>query len=67
MVEPVEIANALNESKANSSSLNEALKNLAGKKFTITAGPTREPLDPVSAPPVQNPVRVDLRTLEVVN
>jgi phosphopantothenoylcysteine decarboxylase/phosphopantothenate--cysteine ligase len=47
MVEPVEIANALNESKANSSSLNEALKNLAGKKFTITAGPTREPLDPV--------------------
>ena len=47
MVEPVDIANVLNESEAKSSSLPVALKDLAGKQLTITAGPTREPLDPV--------------------
>ena len=47
MVEPVDIANVLNESEAKSSLLPVSLMNLAGKKLTITAGPTREPLDPV--------------------
>ncbi|WP_334058879.1 bifunctional phosphopantothenoylcysteine decarboxylase/phosphopantothenate--cysteine ligase CoaBC [Alteromonas sp. S005] len=47
MVEPVDIANALNENEDKSSELALALKNLAGKHITITAGPTREPLDPV--------------------
>ena len=47
MVEPIDIANVLNENEAKSSSLTFALNNLAGKNLTITAGPTREPLDPV--------------------
>ncbi len=47
MVEPVDIANVLNENEDTSSELALALKNLAGKQITITAGPTREPLDPV--------------------
>ena len=47
MVEPVDIANVLNENEDTSSELALALKNLAGKHITITAGPTREPLDPV--------------------
>ncbi|MHC6647552.1 bifunctional phosphopantothenoylcysteine decarboxylase/phosphopantothenate--cysteine ligase CoaBC [Alteromonas sp. HB246098] len=47
MVEPVDIANALNDNEDKSSELALALKNLAGKQITITAGPTREPLDPV--------------------
>ena len=47
MVEPVDIANVLNENEDKSSELALALKNLAGKHITITAGPTREPLDPV--------------------
>tara|TARA_Y100000296_G_scaffold43912_1_gene50367 strand:+ start:944 stop:2173 length:1230 start_codon:yes stop_codon:yes gene_type:complete len=47
MVEPVDIANVLNENKDKSSELALALTNLAGKQITITAGPTREPLDPV--------------------
>lgn len=47
MVEPVDIANVLNENEDTSSELALALKNLAGKQITITVGPTREPLDPV--------------------
>lgn len=47
MVEPVDIANVLNENEAESSKLALTLKDLAGKQVTITAGPTREPLDPV--------------------
>ncbi|TKB02135.1 bifunctional phosphopantothenoylcysteine decarboxylase/phosphopantothenate--cysteine ligase CoaBC [Alteromonas portus] len=47
MVEPIDLANVLNENEAKSSSLTFALNNLAGKNLTITAGPTREPLDPV--------------------
>ncbi|MCZ8529821.1 bifunctional phosphopantothenoylcysteine decarboxylase/phosphopantothenate--cysteine ligase CoaBC [Alteromonas sp. PRIM-21] len=47
MVEPVDIANVLNANEDKSSELALALKNLAGKQITITAGPTREPLDPV--------------------
>jgi phosphopantothenoylcysteine decarboxylase/phosphopantothenate--cysteine ligase len=47
MVEPVDIANVLNENEDTSSESALALKNLAGKQITITAGPTREPLDPV--------------------
>lgn len=47
MVEPVDIANALNDNEDKSSELALALTNLAGKQITITAGPTREPLDPV--------------------
>lgn len=47
MVEPVDIANVLNENEDKTSELALALTNLAGKQITITAGPTREPLDPV--------------------
>lgn len=47
MVEPVDIANVLNDNEDKSSELALALKSLAGKHITITAGPTREPLDPV--------------------
>ncbi|CAB9492125.1 bifunctional phosphopantothenoylcysteine decarboxylase/phosphopantothenate--cysteine ligase CoaBC [Alteromonas macleodii] len=47
MVEPVDIANALNDNEDKSSELALALTSLAGKQITITAGPTREPLDPV--------------------
>ncbi len=47
MVEPVDIANALDENEDKSSELALALTSLAGKQITITAGPTREPLDPV--------------------
>ena len=47
MVEPVDIANALNDNEDKTSELALALTNLAGKQITITAGPTREPLDPV--------------------
>ena len=47
MVEPVDIANALNDNEDKSSELALALTSLTGKQITITAGPTREPLDPV--------------------
>ncbi|AXT38492.1 bifunctional phosphopantothenoylcysteine decarboxylase/phosphopantothenate--cysteine ligase CoaBC [Alteromonas sp. BL110] len=47
MVEPVDIANVLNKNETESSVLDLALKGLVGKQITITAGPTREPLDPV--------------------
>lgn len=47
MVEPVDIANVLNDNENKSSELALALTSLAGKQITITAGPTREPLDPV--------------------
>ena len=47
MVEPVDIANVINDAERNALSLSSALKALSGKNVTITAGPTREPLDPV--------------------
>ncbi|WP_394224257.1 bifunctional phosphopantothenoylcysteine decarboxylase/phosphopantothenate--cysteine ligase CoaBC [Alteromonas gracilis] len=47
MVEPVDIANVLNDTERNALSLSSMLKTLSGKNLTITAGPTREPLDPV--------------------
>jgi len=47
MVEPVDIANVLNDTERNALSLSSMLKTLLGKNLTITAGPTREPLDPV--------------------
>ena len=42
MVEPVDIANVISESVHDASN-----QYLAGKRIVITAGPTREPLDPV--------------------
>ncbi|WP_334020835.1 bifunctional phosphopantothenoylcysteine decarboxylase/phosphopantothenate--cysteine ligase CoaBC [Alteromonas sp. S015] len=44
MVEPVDIANAINDAEKNVLSQSSVL---SGKNITITAGPTREPLDPV--------------------
>jgi len=47
MVEPVDIASVLNTAKDNAFQRFPALQNLAGRNVMITAGPTREPLDPV--------------------
>ena len=47
MVEPVDIANEVNQVFSANNVEAESLNNLAGKRITITAGPTREPLDPV--------------------
>ena len=47
MVEPVDIASVLNTAKDNAFQRYPALHNLAGRNVMITAGPTREPLDPV--------------------
>ena len=47
MVEPVDIANVINDAERDALSLSSSLKALSGKNITITAGPTREPLDPV--------------------
>lgn len=47
MVEPVDIASVLNTAKDNAFQRYPALQNLAGRNVMITAGPTREPLDPV--------------------
>ncbi|MBR9784783.1 MAG: bifunctional phosphopantothenoylcysteine decarboxylase/phosphopantothenate--cysteine ligase CoaBC [Gammaproteobacteria bacterium] len=47
MVEPVDIAEILNSDSKSSPSTSHTLNSLVGKNLTITAGPTREPLDPV--------------------
>ncbi|WP_338519619.1 bifunctional phosphopantothenoylcysteine decarboxylase/phosphopantothenate--cysteine ligase CoaBC [Alteromonas gracilis] len=47
MVEPVDIANEVNQVFSANNVEAESLNGLAGKRITITAGPTREPLDPV--------------------
>ena len=47
MVEPVDIANEVNQVSSANNVEAESLNGLAGKRITITAGPTREPLDPV--------------------
>jgi len=47
MVEPVDIAEQLNREKDSTSQRSPALQSLAGKNVMVTAGPTREPLDPV--------------------
>lgn len=47
MVEPVDIASLLNEQHALTRHNDPTHNTLAGKRVTITAGPTREPLDPV--------------------
>ena len=39
MVEPVDIANVINDAEKNALSLSSALKALSGKNVTITAGP----------------------------
>lgn len=47
MVETVDIANVINDAERDALSLSSSLMALSGKNITITAGPTREPLDPV--------------------
>ena len=47
MVEPVDIASVLNTAKDDAFQRFPAQQNLAGRNVMITAGPTREPLDPV--------------------
>ncbi len=47
MVEPVDIAEQLNREKDSTSQRSPSLQSLAGKNVIVTAGPTREPLDPV--------------------
>ncbi|BFT32134.1 bifunctional phosphopantothenoylcysteine decarboxylase/phosphopantothenate--cysteine ligase CoaBC [Alteromonas sp. D210916BOD_24] len=47
MVEPLDIAQVMNERYQNKVVISDSLSSLAGKRITITAGPTRESLDPV--------------------
>lgn len=47
MVEPIDIADIVNLAYENSCTSTKLLNTLSGKNITITAGPTREPLDPV--------------------
>ncbi len=47
MVEPFDIAQTIDDVYNQIELVRDELRSLAGKRITITAGPTREPLDPV--------------------